>query len=99
MDKLTLGLIAGLGTAVAASSGEANTLAGPEAVLRTTSVAELLKPIPNALEKLRALDAQAEVKPAETQVAETIIVKHHHHHHHHYRRHHHHHHHHHHHTM
>jgi len=96
MDKLTLGLIAGLGTAVAASSGEAATVAGPEAVLRTTSVAELLKPIPNALEKLRALDAQADVKPAETQVAETIIVKHHHHHHHHYRRHHHHHHHHHH---
>jgi hypothetical protein len=97
MDKLTLGLIAGLGTIVAASSVQANTSTEPETVLRATSVAELLKPIPNALEKLRALDAQADVKPAETQVAEKIIIKHDHHHHHHhpYRRHHHHHHHHH----
>jgi hypothetical protein len=94
MDKLTLGLIAGLGTVVAASSVQANTSEPSEAVLKTTSVAELLNPIPNALEKLRALDARAEAKPAETQMAETIIVKHHHHHHHHYRRHHHHHHHH-----
>jgi len=94
MEKTSIGLIAALGAAVAASPVQASTPTGSDTVLSVTSIAELLNPIPNALEKLRIVQAQAEVRSDETQLAETLIIKHHHHHHHHYRHHHHHHHHH-----
>jgi hypothetical protein len=94
MEKTSIALVAALGTVVAASPVQASAPTGPDTVLSVTSIAELLNPIPNALEKLRIVQAQDQAASDEIQVAETLIIKHHHHHHHHhYRPHHHHHHH------
>jgi hypothetical protein len=100
MDKNMAGLIAAVGALVAGSAQAANTPPlAVNPVLQATSYADLLKPIPNALEVLKA---QNEASPAtfggdEQPKVETVQYHHHHHHHHHrYRRvyHHHHHHHH-----
>jgi hypothetical protein len=94
MDKLTLGLVAALGAAAATPA-----LAEAPATQKITnpaSVAELLDPVSNPVETLRALRADQNSKPV--RVAEELSiglggvhVHHHHYHHHHYHHHHHHH--------
>jgi hypothetical protein len=54
------------------------------AVPVAASYAELLQPIPNAVERLRAADAEADARPA--RLIEAQYVAHHHHHHHHHNR-------------
>ncbi len=54
MDKTVAGLLGAMGAVVASSSGQA---AAPDTVLKAASYAELLRPIPNAVETLKALDA------------------------------------------
>jgi len=100
MDKSVAGLIGAVGALVAGSAQAATAVpVTVSPVLQASSYADLLKPIPNALEVLKA---QAEAAPpapggdAEPTVQTVQYYHHHHHHHHHYRRYHHHHHHHHH---
>ncbi len=112
MDKTVVGLLGAVGALMTVTAGQAATQpASPQAVLQAASYSDLLRPIPNALETLRALDAQAAEAPA-AQMEEVQYYPqygyapsyyqyryyhHHHHHHAYYRRWHHHHHHHHHH--
>lgn len=83
MDKTTLGLIAALGAALPLGAAQAAVEpADMHRTLHATSVAELLNPIPNALEVMKT--AQAVRQDAEgTQVAQVEIELGHHHHHHH----------------
>jgi dienelactone hydrolase len=72
-----------LGAAAAALAG-GPALAAPQvapesAVPVAASYAELLEPIPNAVERLRASDAEAAARPAQLILAQN---EHHHHHHH-----------------
>ena len=83
MDRKTVIL---LSTAAALAAGPALAAPiGPEAtpVPTAASYAELLQPIPNAVERLRAADAQADLTPARLIDAQYIARNHHHHHHHH----------------
>jgi hypothetical protein len=81
MDRKTATLI---GAAAAFATGPA--LAAPVADGPVTPVAssyaELLTPIPNAVERLRIADSQSE-PPAELIKAQYVAAAHHHHHHHH----------------
>jgi hypothetical protein len=91
MAKMLAGLVGAVTVAAVGAPGHA------DAAMQASSYADLLKPIPNAVEVLKALDAEAQ---PEAMVQEVQYYHHHHHHHHHryYRRryyHHHHHHHHH----
>ena len=81
MDKRIAGLMGAAGALVALGSAQAATVPDPTESLKASSYADLLKPIPNALSTLEALDNV--VKPLEvgTQVAQ--YYDHHHHHHHH----------------
>jgi hypothetical protein len=87
MDKMPAGLLgalAGIATMVAVTPASATPALAP-----ATSYAELLGPIPNAVEVLRADDAQrteqpaSEVGGARVYDAEYYRRRHHHHHHHH----------------
>lgn len=93
-----VGLLGAVGALVAGAPGQA---ASPHAVLEAASYAELLRPIPNALETLKALDApEARVQEAQYYpyyYPPPYWYHHHHHHHRYYQRYYHHHHHHHHH--
>ena len=111
MDKkiaALLGAVAGVAT-----MGSAQAATGPadnsSDALQASSYADLLAPVPNAVEALKADDARAQEAAAEVQLAQYYPYpypppyyryRHHHHHHHHayWRRYHHHHHHHHHHN-
>jgi hypothetical protein len=84
MDRKTAIL---LGAASALATGPAFAAPiGPQAtpVPVAASYAELLQPIPNAVERLRAADAQADLTPA--RLIDAQYVRQHHHHHHHDRR-------------
>lgn len=104
MDKSLAGLIGALAGLTAVAPAQAAT-AIPHSIaqaLQAASYADLLAPIPNAAELLRAVQAQAENGPAlaEGEAVVQDVQYHHHHHHRYYRRrrivrHHHHHHHHH----
>jgi hypothetical protein len=87
MDKRLAGL---LGAAAAlATVGSANAAGTPESTVDTaTTYRDLLNPIANPVEALKADDARLAARPdAATQVAQvTIGVGHHHHHHHHHAR-------------
>jgi len=87
MSKMLAGLVGAVTAAAAAGPAHA---AGP--AMQAKSYADLLKPVPNAVEVLRALDAQA----APEATVQEVQYYHHHHHHHYHRRYYHHHHHHHH---
>ena len=100
MEKTTLGLIAALGAAAAATGAQASAPA-TDRILNPTSIADLLEPVADPVATLDALQDGRRLEAVETpemQVAETVIIRRHHHHHHHryvvIRRHHHHHHHH-----
>lgn len=86
MDRKTATLI---GAAAALAAGPA--LAAPHGAEAPStpvvaSYAELLEPIPNALERMRMSDAQADARPAQLIDAQYVNHHHHHHHHHHSRR-------------
>jgi hypothetical protein len=113
MDKTMAGLLGAMGAlAATAPAHAANAVPGGAArqsadILRPASYADLLRPIPNAVEVLKAADAaEAAATPApeaaDPNVMQVQYYYHHHHHHHHHRyirRYHHHHHHHHHHVI
>jgi len=85
-----VGAIATLGVVNAAQAAPA-----PAQILNASSFSDLLKPVPNAMAALRAVDDAAPVRPGADGVQLARRHHHHHHHHHRMRRHHHHHHHHH----
>lgn len=90
MDKTIAGLLSAIGALATITPVQA------APVLQAASYAELLRPVPNALETLRALD-EADVERVQLGPIVRDLVggdrRHHHHHHHrYYRRHHHHHH-------
>jgi hypothetical protein len=102
MDKTALGLVAALGAVVPLGTALASTPPdGPQRALHATSIAELLEPVPNAVDVMKATETERSAQAEQQQkLAQIIEFGHHHHHHHHRRfffRHHHHHHHHHHH--
>jgi hypothetical protein len=104
MDKTLAALLGAVGTLAAV--GPAHAAAQPidqpvEApanladILHAASYADLLRPIPNAVEQLRALEQAELARPSDTARMLYEVQYHHHHHHHHHRyvrRHHHHHH-------
>lgn len=91
MERKTTGLIAALaGVAALGTSGAQAASHSPapvQASMAVTSYADLLQPVPNAVEALKASDAalrgQARNAPAELQQADWGGGDHHHHHHHH----------------
>ncbi len=104
MDKTVAGLLGAVGAMVASTPGQAMMQPAPTAsVLEAASYSDLLRPIPNALETLQAMDGAsapdgAYVEQVQLDRVVRDLTGHHHHHHHHryYRRRYHHHHHHHH---
>jgi hypothetical protein len=76
MSKMLAGLVGAVTVAAAAGPGHAT---AAEAAMQVNSYADLLKPIPNAVEVLRTLDAQ----PAPEPMVQDVQYYHHHHHHHH----------------
>ena len=106
MDKKIAGLLGAVGALASLNAAQAAAPTNSNDVLKARSYADLLDPIPNAAEKLQAVDKTPMTAPVQT--AQLVIEgRHHHHHHHHHayhrdrrivvmpRRHHHHHHHHH----
>jgi hypothetical protein len=107
MDKTLAALLGAVGALASAGSAPAAAHATEQPanqtdILQVASYAELLRPIPNAVERLRLLEQTEDTPPQAADgapLAYTVqYYRHHHHHHHHHRyaRHHHHHHHHHH---
>ncbi|HEX4198149.1 MAG TPA: hypothetical protein VHZ26_11970 [Caulobacteraceae bacterium] len=83
MHRKTVTMI-GAAAALAAGPGLAGPAnAAPPAVPVATSYAELLQPIPNAVERLKASDAEAASRPARLIDAQYGPFNRHHHHHHH----------------
>src|ERR1700757_3511917 len=93
------GLLGTMVTLGALNAAEAAPIPSPAPadVLRASSFADLLDPIPNAAALLQAVDESGSVPTANENIQLAQYHHHHHHHHHHHRRRHHHHHHHHHH--
>ena len=92
MDRKTLGLVGAISSLAAVGAIGAQAASGPRPVARAQSYAELLDPIPNAVERLALVNSQAEPDGArliDAQYYPDGPVAHHHHHHHHtyYRRH------------
>jgi len=81
MDPKTTSLVAAA-AALTAAPALAATPPAP-APLVATSYAELLQPVPNALERLRAADAEDAANPAPRLIRVQGVAHHHHHHHHH----------------
>jgi hypothetical protein len=96
MDKRIAGLLGAAAALSAVNGAQATT---PSTTLPPAATyRDLLEPVPNAAEALKAEDARLAGTPSTdgTKVAEVVVIGHHHHHHHRRRAHHHHHHHHHH---
>jgi hypothetical protein len=85
MDKTTVALI---GAAAALSAGPALSAvpSGEPAIPVAASYAELLAPIPNAVERLRMAEAEAQTQQPQLIEAQYVTHHHHHHHHHHHNR-------------
>ena len=99
MGKIVIGLAAVIGAATPLAGAQAAIVSSEEAnqALRTSSIAELLQPVPNAVAILAVLDAERKSDAgARAEEGVQLAYDHHHHHHHHHLYHHHHHHHHHH---
>jgi hypothetical protein len=93
MDKKIAGLLGAAAALTAVSGAQAATTPQGTELAPAANYADLLQPVPNAVQALKADDARRD----EMQVAQVSVqIGHHHHHHHRYYRHHHHHHHHHH---
>ncbi|HVM99333.1 MAG TPA: hypothetical protein VMT68_03880 [Caulobacteraceae bacterium] len=82
MDTRTATLLAAA-AALTSSPGLASTPASEAPVPRVSSYAELLQPIPNATERLRAADLDTSNAAEQPQLIETQYYRDHHHHHHH----------------
>jgi hypothetical protein len=86
MDKKIAGLLGAAAAFATVGAAHATALEG-NSVGSGLTYRDLLNPVPNALEALKAHDAQRESGQATTEVAQiTIGVGHHHHHHHHHAR-------------
>jgi hypothetical protein len=86
MDRKTATLVGAAAALASSPAFAAPTTAEAPAVPVAASYAELLKPIPNAMERLRIADAEAAAKPPRLIEAQWVAHHHHHHHHHHNRR-------------
>ena len=73
-------------SAVALLAGQGRAAPHEPAVPVAASYAELLEPIPNAVERLKVSDAQTAERPATLIPAQWAVAHHHHHHHHHHNR-------------
>src|SRR5512144_804102 len=82
MDKKIAGLLGAVAALGGLNAAQAAPAPDPTEVLRANSFAELLEPIPNAAELLRAVD-EAQLPEATVQEAQFYYHHHHHHHHHH----------------
>jgi hypothetical protein len=83
MDHKIAGLLGAVGALASMGNAEANGPA-PTDILKVSSYAELLNPIPNASEKLEAIDrAAAKSNDEKVHLAQFFIEREHHHHHHH----------------
>jgi hypothetical protein len=95
MEKKVAGLLGAVAALGALNSAQAAPAPAPNPsspdTLKVGSYADLLEPIPNALNVLKEIEAQAPVKPWEDNVKVAQFYHHHHHHHHGYYHHHHHH--------
>jgi hypothetical protein len=82
MDKKIAGLLGAVGALASLNTAQAATATpAPTDVLKAQSFGDLLEPIPNALETLKAVDQAG--SPPDVQLAQLFIEHHHHHHHHH----------------
>jgi hypothetical protein len=81
MDKKIVGLLGAVGALASLNTAQAATSSDPTEVLKAGSYADLLEPIPNAMEKLQAVDETQSAPKVQT--AQLFIEHHHHHHHHH----------------
>ena len=81
MDKKIAGLLGAVGALASVNTAQAAaTPSDPTEALKAQSFADLLEPIPNAMEKLQAVD---ETQSPKIRTAQLFIEHHHHHHHHH----------------
>ena len=84
MDKKIAGLLGAVAALGSLNAAQAAPAPDPTEILRANSFAELLEPIPNAAELLRAVDAAQPPVEATVQEAQYYpYYRHHHHHHHH----------------
>lgn len=81
MDKKIVGLLGAVSALASLNPAQAATSPDPSEVLKASSFADLLQPIPNAMEKLQAVDETG--SPPKVRMAQFFIEHHHHHHHHH----------------
>lgn len=83
MEHKIAGLLAAVGALATMGTADATTPA-PTDVLKVSSYADLLTPIPNASEKLEAIDRAAALSgDGQLQLAQFYVGREHHHHHHH----------------
>jgi hypothetical protein len=93
MDKKLVGLLGAVATLATMDAVHAapEPAQAPAEVLKASSFDDLLKPIPNAAQVLRAIDERGPVKAADAssnvQVAQFVYPYYHHHHHHHHHHH------------
>lgn len=83
MDKKIAGLLGAVAALGGLNAAQAAPAQDPTEILRANSFAELLEPIPNAAELLRAVDEAQQPAEATVQEAQYYPYYHHHHHHHH----------------
>ena len=81
MDKKIAGVLGAVGALASLGSAQATATPDPTEVLKARSFADLLDPIPNAMEKLQAVDEAA--GSPDIELAQFYVEHHHHHHHHH----------------
>ena len=82
MDKKIAGLLGAAAALASLNGAQAATAPDPTEVLKAGSYADLLRPIPNAMAVLEAVDRAAGDFEANDQVAQFYVEHHHHHHHH-----------------
>lgn len=83
MDKKIAGLLGAMVSIGALNSAQAAPSLNPTDILQANSFAELLEPIPDAAERLKAVDALQAQDVGHVQLAQYYYHHHHHHHHHH----------------
>ena len=81
MDKKLAGLLGAVGALASLNTAQAAPSSDPAEVLKAGSFADLLEPIPNAVEKLQGIDESG--GSPKVRLAQFFIEHHHHHHHHH----------------
>jgi hypothetical protein len=81
MDKKLAGLLGAVGALASLNTAQAAPSSDTTEVLKAGSFADLLKPIPDAMEKLQAIDETG--SSPKVRMTQFFIEHHHHHHHHH----------------